>query len=187
MNEFPPDIDQHLQAPSGPEGGAGSPPPEAAPTEAAPPPVGAPPEAAQEDPVVAAVRAALDVKYAVLLAYITYGDQLRCPERDGLYTHFQTHVEDERDWIYQLHRNLASRGEEHSPTGVSVPTCPRSNPRPVLEALLALETQALAAWGALFGSINAATDVGLSGFAQNGAQVQQSHVEDLKRWLGGVA
>lgn len=92
---FPPDIDQYL-------------------SQEAPAP-GAPGSLVREaDSYIEAVRGALNAKYAVLLAYIAYGDQLRVVDRDGLYKHFQDHVGDERDWIYQLHRTLASRGRRTS-------------------------------------------------------------------------
>lgn len=161
---FPPEFDQYLSP--------GAPTPEAA-------------EAA--DPYVAAVGRALDAKYAVLLAYIAYGDQLRVVDRDGLYRHFQDHVSDERDWIYQLHRGLAARGVSHFPSGVSTPTPPLADPRPMLEALLALELQALAAWDAVASAAETQPErLALSGFAQEGARVELTHVEDLRRWLGGV-
>lgn len=165
MTDIPQEIDQYL-TPGTPGGGDG------------PAPV---------DPYVAAVRGALDAKYAVLLAYITYGDQLRVVDRDGLYKHFQDHVGDERDWIYQLHRTLASRGEAHFPVGVSVPTPPLADPRPMLEALLALELRALEAWTAVADAAEAQPErLALSGFAQEGARVELTHVEDLRRWLGGA-
>lgn len=168
MPEFPPDLDQYLAPGAAPEGSP----------EAAGPAV---------DPYVGAVRGALDAKYAVLLAYVTYGDQLRVVDRDGLYKHFQEHVDDERGWIYQLHRSLASRSEAHFPSGVSVPTPPLADPRPMLEALLGLERQALAAWDAVAAAAEAQPErLALAGFAQDGARVQMTHVEDLRRWLGGV-
>lgn len=164
MNEgLPQEIDQYL-TPGAPDGAA-----------------------VQPDPYVEAVRRALDAKYAVLLAYVTYGDQLRVVDRDGLYKHFQDHVDDERGWIYQLHRSLASRGEAHFPVNVSVPSPPLADPRPMLEALLSLELRALEAWDAVAAAAEAQPErLALSGFAQEGARVELTHVEDLRRWLGGV-
>jgi hypothetical protein len=139
------------------------------------------------DPYVEAVHEVLNAKYAVLLAYITYGDQLRVVDRDGLYKHFQDHIEEERGWIYQLHRTLAARGEAHFPTGVSVPAPPLADPHPMLEALLGLEKQALGAWDALATAAEAQPErLALSGFAQEGARVELTHIEDLQRWLGGI-
>jgi hypothetical protein len=80
---FPPDLDPYLSS------------------EASGSPDGPGPMA---DPYVGAVRGVLDAKYAVLLAYMAYGDQLRVVDRDGLHRHFRDHIEEERDWIYALHR-----------------------------------------------------------------------------------
>lgn len=168
MTGFPPDIDQYLSQESPAPGAPDSPAPMA-------------------DPYVEAVREVLNAKYAVLLAYIAYGDQLRVVDRDGLHRHFRDHIEEERDWIYALHRTLAARGEAHFPTGVSVPSPPLADPRPLLEALLALEKQALGAWEALASAAEAQPErLALSGFAQEGARVELTHIEDLQRWLGGI-
>lgn len=162
-------IDQYL-TPSAPE----------------PPPVESIP-APTESPYVSAVRQVLDAKYVVLLAYVAFGDQLRTADRDGLYRHFQEHVEEEREWIYKLHRSLASMGDSHTPTGVTVPSPPLADPRPMLESLLALELHSLAAWDALAQAAEATPErLARTGFAQEGATVGLSHIEDLRRWLGGM-
>lgn len=57
----------------------------------------------------------------------------------------------------------------------------------MLEALLALELRALEAWGAVADAAEAQPErLALSGFAQEGARVELTHVEDLRRWLGGM-
>lgn len=151
----------------------------------APPAPGAEAAVVQADPMVEGARAVLNAKYAVQLAYMAYGDQLRTSERDGLYKHFQEHMEDERGWIYQLHRLLAARGEANYPSGVTVPQAPLAAPRPMLEALLGLERTALAAWEQLAGAPGVQDSLAYSGFAQEGAHIQMTHIEDLQRWLGG--
>lgn len=167
---FPPDLDQYLAPGAAPPSeGAGTSTPEAS------------------DPYVEAVRGVLNAKYAVLLGYIAYGDQLRVVDRDGLYRHFQDHVDEQRSWIYELHRALAARGEAHFPSGVSVPTPPLADPRPMLEALRALSEQALGAWDAVAAAAETQpARFALSGFAQDGARVEMTHIEDLLRWLGGA-
>jgi hypothetical protein len=57
----------------------------------------------------------------------------------------------------------------------------------MLEALLGLEKQALGAWDALATAAEAQPErLALSGFAQEGARVELTHIEDLQRWLGGI-
>jgi len=156
MDDFPADIDGMLKAAEDPE--------------------------PEPDPVPGLVRKLLSVKYAVLLAYVSYGDQLRGANRDGLYEHFQEHVKDERRSIYELNRHLASRGEVHVPHNVTIPEVELGGPVPLLGVLLQFEEAALEAWRELFRAIPPNKNVGLSGFAQNGAQAQLAHVEDLRRW-----
>lgn len=163
MPDFPPELDQYLQP------------------EASPPP---PPD--PEVAVCAAIRPLLDAKYAVLLAYLVYGSSLRFPERDGLYEHFFTHADDEKKWIYELHRMLSARGEEHAPTGVSIPAPPMTAARPALEALLQLESATYQGWVALNEAVSSdPSSLGASGFAQDGARATLAHLEDLRRYLGG--
>lgn len=159
------------------------------------PPPAFPPEldpylspSAPEDPLVASLTSLCEAQYAVLLAYLAYGDQLRCPERDGLYEHFQVHADEVRKALYRCHRRLASMGEEHQASGVTVPPAPRAAPRPVLEALKSLEEQVLQGWTGLNSALdpNHPDYFGFSGFAQDGAQETLARLEDLRRYLGGT-
>ncbi len=162
------------------------------PQEMAPPP----PEVAPEPPAPPALPQAiiglLQVQYAVLLAYMTYGDQLQCIERDGLYEHFKTHADDIKSWIYELHRTLASMGMESYPQGVTVPTAPLKAARPAIEALLGLETQLLDGWAncaAVLASEPPPSQgelVALTTFFEDGGRNTLAHVQDLRRYLGGA-
>lgn len=139
-------------------------------------------------PYLDAVKDLLNAKYAVLLAYMAYGDQLTTVDRDGLYKHFQEHIDEERSWIYQLHRTLAAQGAAHVPTGVVVPPVELRRAQPMLAVLLALEETALRGWEVLATVAETQKDrLALSGFAQEGARIELTHIEDLRRWLGGVS
>lgn len=137
-----------------------------------------------------ALQALVAKKYAVLLAYATYGDQLRCVERDGLFKHFGDHFAEERAWLYTLHRMIAARGGTAYPSGVAVPQTPLLAPRPCIEALAAMEVELLDLWahadGALESdpSVSAGEKAALRAQLQEGARIDLAHVEDMRRYLG---
>lgn len=171
------EIDQYLQQPPAP---AADPQAEVDQHLQAPPP----------QSVLDALQALVAKKYVVLLAYATYGDQLRCIERDGLYKHFGEHFDEERAWIYALHRMIAARGGTSYPAGVVVPQTPLLAPRPCLEALVAMEVELLDLWahadGALESdpSVSAGEKAALRAQLQEGARIDLAHVEDMRRYLG---
>ncbi len=138
------------------------------------------------DPVPAAgPEQVLAAKYAVLLAYMAYGDQLAFPTRDGLYQHFTTHAEEERKWIYELHRHSAAHNAPYFGTA-TVSSCDLDTPEPALKELLFLEARVLDAWVAWDKTLqNKGAPLGLCGFVQDGARATLTHIEDLRRYLGG--
>lgn len=171
------EIDQYLQQPPAP---AADPQAEVDQHLQAPPP----------QSVLDALQALVAKKYVVLLAYATYGDQLRCIERDGLYKHFGEHFDEERAWIYALHRMIAARGGTSYPAGVVVPQTPLLAPRPCLEALAAMEGELLELWAeagvALEGdpSMSDGEKSALRAQLQEGARIDLAHAEDMRRYLG---
>lgn len=130
---------------------------------------------------VPCLQAILSKKYALLLAYIHYGDQLRAFCRDGIYQHFQEHIKEERDAIYQLNKKITALGGDAVVAPEPVPTVPLDQPRAVFEAVLALEQAVVALWSDLFRKT--ADDVALNAMAQDGALVDQQHADDMRRYL----
>ena len=177
------EIDQHLQAPADL---ASAPAPQVDPQAEIDQHLQAP----QAPSVLDALQVLVARKYAVLLAYAAFGDQLRCVERDGLAKHFANHFEEERSWLYALHRMIAARGGVAYPAGVTVPQVPLLAPRPAVEALAAMEGELLELWAdacvALEGdpSIGDGEKSALRAQLQEGARVDLAHAEDMRRYLG---
>lgn len=132
-------------------------------------------------------RGVLLAKYAVLLAYMAYGDQLAFPARDGLYQHFSAHADEERKWIYELHRHSSARRAPQF-LDASVDVVDLTTPEPALTRLLQLEARVLDAWTAWDQLLRRQQPqpLGLSGFVQDGARATLAHMEDLRRYLGGL-
>lgn len=130
---------------------------------------------------VPCLQAILAKKYALLLAYVAYGDQLRSLCRDGVFEHFQEHIKEERDAIYQLNKKITALGGDAAVAPEPVPTVPLNQPRAVFEAVLMLEQSTVALWSALFRATT--NDVPLNALAQEGALVDQQHADDMRRYL----
>jgi ferritin len=141
------------------------------------------PQAPEKDGAehLACLQSILTKKYALLLAYISYGDQLRAFGRDGVYEHFQEHIKEERDTIYQLNKKITALGGDAVVSVDPVPSVPLNQPRAVFEALLAMEQASVALWSELFR--NTEDDVALNAMAQNGALADQQHADDMRRYL----
>ena len=175
-------IDAHLQPQAPPEP---APDPQAAVDahlQAPPPPT-----------LVDALLVLVAQKYAVLLAYAAYGDQLRTTERDGLVKHFDEHIADERAWVYQIHRMIAARGGTSYPQGVTIPTPPLAAPRPAIEALASMEAGLLDRWAEAGAAAEGDPSLGEGERAavvaalQEGARIDLAHLEDMRRYLGAGA
>mgnify|MGYP000929533683 CR=1 FL=1 len=123
----------------------------------------------------------LSRKYTIMLAYIAYGDQLRAEWRDGIYEHFQEHIKNERDDIYQLNKKITALGGDACVTPRAVTSVPLDDTRTVIQALLQMEEELVVAWSDLFHKTS--DDVALNAMAQNGALADQQHADDLKRYL----
>jgi len=143
---------------------------------------GAPPKSAPSGSEhVACLQAILAKKYALLLAYVSYGDQLRSICRDGVFEHFQEHIKEERDAIYQLNKKITALGGDAVVSPGHVPSVPLDQPRAVFEAVLNLEQAVVALWSDLFHKTP--DDVPLNAMAQDGALVDQQHADDMRRYL----
>jgi len=132
-------------------------------------------------PHVPCLQKILSLKYTVMLAYIAYGDQLRAQWRDGIHDHFQEHLKNERDDIYQLNKKITALGGDACVAPREVPPVPLDKPRAVFQTLLRMEEELVAAWSDLFHKTS--DDVALNAMAQNGALADQQHADDLKRYL----
>ena len=120
-------------------------------------------------------------KYQLILAYIHYGDQLRTLFRDGIYAHFQEHLEEERAQLYQLNKKITALGADAPCCPDPVPATCLNDAKAVLSNLLAMETESVTLWSDLFRETT--HDVALNGMAQNYATECQGHVDDMKRYL----
>lgn len=120
-------------------------------------------------------------KYQLILAYIHYGDQLRAMYRDGIYDHFQEHLEEERAQLYQLNKKITALGGDAPCDPEPVPCVPLNDARAIFRAVLQIEEASVQLWSELFRKTP--DDVALNGMAQTYAQECQGHADDLKRYL----
>lgn len=137
--------------------------------------------------VVPQLQAILAKKYELMLAYIHYGDQLCAFFRDGVYKHFQEHVAEERAGIYELHKKIIALGGAATLNATDGPLCPAvpvEDAKAAFEALLRMETEVVQLWSALFRQTE--HDVPLNALAQEGAALDQSHADDMHRYLRSV-
>jgi len=121
-------------------------------------------------------------KYRLMIAYVNYGDQIRCFERDGIHSHFQTHIEEERELAYELAKHLTALGEDAPAKVPDVKEVKLDHPRDVFEELQKMEERSVELWNKLFKETEG-EDVALNGLAQEGAVKDQQHVDDMKRYL----
>jgi bacterioferritin (cytochrome b1) len=120
-------------------------------------------------------------KYQLILAYIHYGDQLRAMYRDGIYDHFQEHLEEERAQLYQINKKITALGGDAPCDPEPVPCVPLNDARAIFRAVLQIEEASVQLWSELFRKTP--DDVALNGMAQTYAQECQGHADDLKRYL----
>lgn len=123
----------------------------------------------------------LSKKYALLLMYVSYGDQLREMFRDGVYAHFQEHIEEERQSIYAINKKLTALGEDGSAHHEEIPCVRLDDARDVFSNIQREEEACVCLWSKLFHATE--DDVALNGMAQEGAQLDQTHADDMKRYL----
>lgn len=120
-------------------------------------------------------------KYQLILAYIHYGDQLRAMYRDGIYEHFQEHLEEERAQLYQINKKITAMGSDAPCTPGPVPPVPLDNARAIFKTLLPIEEESVSLWSKLFHETE--DDVALNGMAQAYATECKGHADDLRRYL----
>lgn len=120
-------------------------------------------------------------KYQIILAYIHFGDQLRAMFRDGVFHHFQEHLDEERAQLYQLNKKITALGGDAPCQPEPVPCVPLADARAMIAAVLQLETESVELWSALFHQTS--HDVALNGMAQAYATECQGHADDMKRYL----
>ena len=131
--------------------------------------------------VVALMKDLVGEKYRLIIAYVNYGDQLRCFERDGIHSHFATHIEEERELAYELAKHLTALDEDAPAKIPEVREVKLDHPRDVFEEILRLEEKSLDLWTKLFEETS--QDVALNGLAQEGAVKDRQHIDDMKRYL----
>lgn len=120
-------------------------------------------------------------KYRLILAYINYGDQLRATYRDGIYKHFQEHIDEERAQAYELAKKLTALGEDAPTAHDPVPRVSLGDAQAVFKIILDLEEKGVALYQQLFDLSK--HDAALNGLAQNGALQDQQHADDMLRYL----
>ena len=120
-------------------------------------------------------------KYQLILAYIHYGDQLRAMYRDGIYEHFQEHLEEERAQLYQINKKVTALGHDAPCMPGHVPTVQLNDATEIFHSILRMEEESVQLWSHLFHITE--NDVPLNSMAQNYAQECQGHADDLKRYL----
>lgn len=129
--------------------------------------------------VVNGLRTLLSIKYQLMLTYMNYGDSLQHIARDGIYKHFQEHIEEERAHAYELAKRLSALGESN---GVMLGALsPVTSLEETLHTLLKMEQQAQAAWRTL--RSYAGNNLALDSFCQDGAWRDGQHADDLRRYL----
>jgi len=120
-------------------------------------------------------------KYQLILAYIHYGDQLRAMYRDGIYDHFQEHLEEERAQLYQINKKITAMGSDAPCEPEPVPCVPLNDARAIFKVVLEIEEASVRLWSELFHQTD--DDVALNGMAQNYATECKGHADDLRRYL----
>lgn len=120
-------------------------------------------------------------KYQLILAYIHYGDQLRAMYRDGIYEHFQEHLDEERAQLYQINKKITALGSDAPCEPGVVPQVPLESARAIFMALLPIEEESVRLWSTLFHQTD--DDVALNGMAQAYATECKGHADDLRRYL----
>lgn len=136
---------------------------------------------AKDVEVLALLKKLVSKKYQLILAYIHYGDQLRAMFRDGVFAHFQEHLDEERAQLYQLNKKITALGGDASCSPSPVPEVELADTQGILKAVLAMETESVEMWSELFRQTS--SDVALNGMAQNYATECQGHADDMRRYL----
>lgn len=120
-------------------------------------------------------------KYQLILSYIHYGDQLRAMYRDGIYEHFQEHLDEERAQLYQINKKITAMGDDAPCDPGPVPTVPLNDARAIFKTILSIEEESVRLWSELFHQTD--DDVALNGMAQTYATECKGHADDLRRYL----
>jgi hypothetical protein len=120
-------------------------------------------------------------KYQLILAYIHYGDQLRAFFRDGIFAHFQEHLDEERAQLYQINKKITAMGGDAPCEPLPIPSVPMNDAAAMMRALRSMEQESMELWSELFRQTD--DDVALNGMAQNYATECQGHADDLTRYL----
>lgn len=132
-------------------------------------------------PYVSTLTQLVSKKYQLILAYIHYGDQLRSFARDGIFGHFQEHLDEERDQLYQLNKKLTALGSDAPCAPEQVPPVQLNDLKALFSSLQKLELESVQLWSQLFQQTS--DDVALNGMAQAYATECQGHADDMARYL----
>jgi hypothetical protein len=135
----------------------------------------------RQDPSMDILCKLVGLKYQLIVAYISYGDQLRAFFRDGVHGHFQTHIEEERAQVYELNKKITALGGDAPVEVPPIPPVCLTDASSIFHTLQQLEEQSVQSWQALFDVTT--HDAALNGMAQNGAVQDQQHADDMKRYL----
>jgi len=128
---------------------------------------------------VQTLKKLLSLKYQLMLTYVNYGDTLQHLARDGIYKHFQEHIEEERTHAYELAKRLSALGESAEVTLGSL--TPANSVQDALLELLKMEQQAQGGWRLL--RSYAGNNLSLDSFCQDSAWKDGQHADDLRRYL----
>lgn len=132
-------------------------------------------------PEIEVMKLLVGAKYQLIIAYINYGDQLRAVYRDGVFKHFQEHIEEERAQAYELAKKLTALNEDAPTEHEPIPSIELGNVRDMFQTILELEEKSVALYQKLFELSK--DDAALNGLAQSGAQQDQQHADDMIRYL----
>lgn len=133
--------------------------------------------------VVNSLKNLLSLKYQLLVMYMNYGDVLQHVARDGIYEHFQEHIKEERQHVYEISKRLSALGEVVEVSFTPFP--PVSDLRGALLELLKAEQTAQRGWRTL--RSYAGNNLALDSFCQDGAWKDGQHADDMRRYLRSEA
>jgi ferritin len=126
----------------------------------------------------------LAAKYKLMISYANYGDGLRHWARDGIWHHFQEHLKEERDNAYEIAKRLTAMGESIKVKDISLDDVDYNQPKSVFKKILELEEEGVAAFQELFALTK--DDAAMNALAQDGAQLDTQHADDMRRYLREV-
>ena len=133
--------------------------------------------------LIAAMNDQLSAEYQAIIQYLQYSAVVTGPHRPELVNFFRAEIPDEQMHAQYLADKIAAMGG--TPTTNAKPVPAASEPRQLLENVLAAEEQAIKAYTRLIELADEAGEVGIRIQMENFVQDENNHRDETKKILQG--